>query len=1095
MGKKAKGDAKADAKVDANAEQQCSVKAGTSAAASTATPAAPAPATAVPKPAAKASLFGAAATFGVFGFGRASAPSAPKAPANAVAPVLAARVAPEVAAAPEVAIAPKAVEASSRAAETSAPSKAKQVPQKSAAASAPASAKKAAKFSLQATPAPATKEEPEQTTPSPPATRAQAAASRPEEPEKEVEAMKKKKNRRAGRNKKATADVEEEQREVMPVRTGPTGAELADRAMEQDEELLALRARLATVDDAVTSRRGAQAEWRKEVEDVAAEAARVLESRKANVPKQSRQPSEKLAQSLQELEEEGLHDMAEGVRKQLEEAKAAEVYVAIKLKLNAIKARCEELLRTIAKPQGTGAPGNGRTPAGAGATDASGALGAALALEAAEQAATLEEARAKEREANLAKRLAEMHDKSVEDVKVQTKTVSVDQLGADVMKYLSVPSYGLDRRLEKEFGVVMETVRPPKGVGKGSGGKSASGKGGQMIKEVMLAGLKAEEVNKCAVTLGKLDFSGMQKKDVDCRFLQTTQQIEKECRVYMFPQRSTLTIFGTKKDVEAAFAKVEALKLESAVTTSSVQVDPDMLKAVKAKLSEWAEETGTKMWVPGGSDGSKSKVHISSKAVADVDKAILKVEEFLKQHACEFVGGDMSKLRDGASGGLLGQRYRHIRDASPEVFFNKRADGISLVGPREEVARLKADVKITAMANSEPFKVPLQPEQKNVFNRETIAMITGKTGAEVGRQEGYLIVYGDDNQIQKAKEEIEEVIQREGTFETLTVSRDVMKCLGLNKAEMIQELEDRFADVNVTLNHRMCQVVISGSAKGVQLAKNSINSFAKKKDKEIADTITKELSVDNALMKFIIGKGGETVKNIKATCKVEINVPKTDGEIGTIELKGVEEEVAKAEDMINAIVARTTRATKPDKEKEPKAAEVPAPKSKTAPPGASRKKEFKGSLADDFPTLGGDDTGPKNVKARGPAGHWGARAAATEATEEAAAAPETEAYPSLGEAPKSATVAPKQEPPQSGDFPALGAAATVVGSTAAAVAVAANGVAKAAEEATASDDGATESGEQDGDNAPERDDEGADEVKVKAEAEENDDDENDEDNE
>jgi len=776
-----------------------------------------------------------------------------------------------------------------------------------------------------------------------------------------------KKSRRGGRNKKASDDG--------PENTGdkePTGMDLADMATEKDEDFAALKERLVVAEEKASASSVdkpflLRADLDKIMADIDTKLAAV-QSNKISMSKTSKQPSHLIEQSLMELEDDDpKSDMIQEIRIQLDGARAFEAYNSMNTKLKALKVRAADAKEATNGPK--------------------------TSLMAGEEGTAADGAREEAREAAFLRRLEEITQKKdlPAGSKVHTKTMTLDP---ELQKYLFTPPFMINKRLESELGVVVDTTRPAKGKGKGGGPGAA--------KDLIIAGLSAADVNKGLAAVKALDFSGAQTKELEGQANASwfsTKAIEQEFNVYMiFVKRSTLTILGTKGNTIKAMDKVDKEtaatvaknKADTDTIAHSVQVDGDIMKAMNSELGGWRTATNTQIRVV----QSEGKVLILGKTQKDVDSATKKVEDFVTKNTSELVLGEFGIFSEkGSKYAFLGRKFREMQDdAASSVQVFKKPEGLRLIGTKKEVETLKAKLlDILGKANSEPTTFTIKPEQSRVFPREAVTLICQKSGAEVLYQppqkvpaavegeEGTttgaaLLIFGDEGQAAAATKAIEELIKTEGTIEILKVSDDVMKLLLAGGASRIKDLESAHADVSLNLNRTKSpqEVTIVGSAKGTKDVKRELAGFAAKVDKDIADSITTTMTVDAALIPRIIGTKGANLKALRESCNVQVNIDnsgrwKSDEEweenaTTTIDLKGIPEEVAKAKEILQEII---DNAGGRDQEEAPKPTKkANAPKKKA--------EEYKGHLINDFPDIGGEAA----VKAgasppRKAAGAWG----------------------------------------------------------------------------------------------------------------------------
>eukprot|EP00448_Togula_jolla_P024709 CAMPEP_0170592094 /NCGR_PEP_ID=MMETSP0224-20130122/12748_1 /TAXON_ID=285029 /ORGANISM="Togula jolla, Strain CCCM 725" /LENGTH=1137 /DNA_ID=CAMNT_0010915991 /DNA_START=100 /DNA_END=3513 /DNA_ORIENTATION=+ len=844
--------------------------------------------------------------------------------------------------------------------------------------------------------------------------KAKAGAALPEpekvqEPEKvdadDAEGAKKKKSRRAGRNKKATEndDAPEVQATHVEVMKAQSQAR-ADGVAEKDADLHAMKARVAAAEASVAARQGGM---RAEFEEITAEIDKLLAAKKAAAPAGKPGTSTLLEQSLRELEQSGDHNgMVKDVQKQIADARAMEVFVALRSKMNLLKGRCESALKVMsdaAKAEkaaggGGGSKGGKGGKGGAGAA-AAGGKGAAVA-----DGPAIEE----HRETYYLTRLASKKNTTVKDLpdaKLFQKTL---ELNPDVMGYLFMAPHTLKNHFEQEHGVVVDSVRA-KGAGKG--------KPTGPPKELVVAGLAQQEVDACVAELKAMDVSGKQSKEVtgSMSSYSLTRELEKEFGVLVTKQRSLLTVFGPKAKVDAALAKVEAAQAEERTYSDDVAVDAEKAKALTVTVLNGLKTSVTATIRVVQPASESPKVRIICKKQDELEATKKKVEDFVKTITSEFVkvsADVMSKLypngqgkgagKGGKASGMILKKFR-----GSDVRVIESDEGFQLIGPKAELTKLKVELKDSLKrAAYEPVKVTLLPKQRQIFaNQDTLALICKNSGADVrlqrsgkgkGRGKGKegeaeeepcLVILGDESQVEAAKADIEQVIAREGSVEHIPVTEDASRALLAGQAAKIKELEMEHR-VSLSLDKKTGLVTAVGPAKGVLAAKNYITRFAQQFNKEMSETVMKEMKVDAALIPRIIGTKGATLRNIRSTCGVKVTINDASS---TLEIKGSEEDVAKAEQMISEILGTTTERAPVAKAKPEVAA---APRQKAA--------AFSGS-ADDFPALGGDVSSPKKV----PVGHWGK--AADEGEEDKADSDEVAPASRAVVAPAAAAVVAKEE--------------------------------------------------------------------------------------
>lgn len=795
----------------------------------------------------------------------------------------------------------------------------------------------------------------------------------PPEPEPVEEEIKKKKktNHRGGRNKnkEETGPWPEDNIPVVTKPKEPPGrsaAQLASTAAEKDADLQAFRQRKASIAGDTKARKT-------ELEALIKDIEKELSSKKAPHP-HLRASSTQLSQNLTELQQVGETEMAEEVRKEMEQAKAQELFVALKTKLQELKGRCEEQLKAATAPvvAAVKAPREGvENSTAAPSRDVSDG-----------------------REATALKRLGNLHKKDASGSKTESKTV---ELSTEITRYLFTPPHSFNGRFEQQFKVLVEPVRGPKGSGKGA-------KGAPPPKDLTITGLSAAEVNECEKALKALDFSGMKARDLENGLVMprndAKQRIEEECDVIIFKSQSQITIFGKSKNVADAWAKIEDSGYAKTLT-----VNPDLVKVIYSnKLLETWRSTGAQISLnqPPASDkgSSPAKITIQGKSREDTESVVVKVQDFVNNFGSETMKANadiVAKLFERANSSWLAKRFKEIQTASPEVSLRKSPEGVMLLGPKSKLRKVQAELKeLMDKANLEPVKVPYEGDQEFIFKKETCDKIRDGAGLMEMyklREEQVLVLLGDASAVAKAQTRIKEVVKNEGCVDEITISEKASKELLVNKGAKVQELQNKHATW-IQVNKSNSTAKVYGSEEGVEATKKAIAAFAKKID----SIVERSMPVESGDMGRVIGREGSTRKKIETECAVEVKLTDT-----AVIIKGEQRHVAQAEKMIKEVLGKGPPAESKAKAPEPKAKAGKASSEERQAPAAKAKAKDFAKKDEDFPTLGGAAE-PKAAQPTAKA--WG-KASQAEASPAPEASP-AEAYPEL--APSKATAEAAAKP-------------------------------------------------------------------------------------
>eukprot|EP00930_Biecheleria_cincta_P001674 TRINITY_DN102800_c0_g1_i1.p1 TRINITY_DN102800_c0_g1~~TRINITY_DN102800_c0_g1_i1.p1 ORF type:complete len:1108 (+),score=375.89 TRINITY_DN102800_c0_g1_i1:155-3478(+) len=820
---------------------------------------------------------------------------------------------------------------------------------------------------------------------------AKAKASQPEppvvEPVTEADEAKKKKTRRGGAKKKA-GDGDDFADEVTTKATvnnlAKQEADRAAAAASKDPDLEAINKKVCIAESQI-AKGGAGYPLRKELENVMEEIDKQVASKKAKVPKATG-PAAMLAQSLQELEEAEGADfdlgMLEDVRKQLDDARAAEVYGALKTSMAALKARCEAGIKTIASAAQSNANSGGKG-SGAGKNDA--------LLQEQREAAALQ---------NATRRLATLLGKEGEDIPASSVFRQTLTLDPEVMAYLFLPPHSFKQRFERHHHVVIEGNRAPKGAG-----KTAS----TVPKDLTLTGAGSAEVEKCSAALQSFDSYSETKEEVEIGYT-LKDEIEHEFSVICVKPRTSkgTTLYGSKANVSKAFARAMAPKAEGPMVSATLTIDAAKVQAMRSLLNGWRITTEADIKVDAPESGP-AKITIKAKSQEAVDAAKEKVQTFDKAMAMEVFQCDAVRVQQTSR-----MAYREATEAHKDVIVARDEEGLRLVGPPAEVKQLKEKLQVLAKKSAqETTKFEVSAEQIRIFGRENLQQISRKSGADVRRSrdsgDNSLAIVGDEEAIQKAKSAIQEVLEKEGATDSLSISEELVKALLINSGAKIRDIEKRLG-VSMNIDKKDTKVMLLGSASGLQDAKAELEEMQAQIDKEAAETHISNVEVPSEHIRFIIGPKGRELKKIRDTCGVQVNVRDSGEETSIVEVKGKEDDVVKAEAMIQEILATSDKVPVRDADKSKgkgknKSKEEGKGKGKSKGQEASPKKEYapkaeafkEGEM--DFPTLGGDGKAPAQEADDKPKtaalGAWGKKAEEKEA-KKAQPTDSVESFPTLG---------------------------------------------------------------------------------------------------
>jgi transcription antitermination factor NusA-like protein len=202
-------------------------------------------------------------------------------------------------------------------------------------------------------------------------------------------------------------------------------------------------------------------------------------------------------------------------------------------------------------------------------------------------------------------------------------------------------------------------------------------------------------------------------------------------------------------------------------------------------------------------------------------------------------------------------------------------------------------------------------EQNMMIPQDKLGQVVGRGGATMKKIEIDCGVNIDTNRNQKINNE--SIIRFTGTELSISnaisainliVSTDTIEispsdeaiiCMTVDKAALTQDIQTRCnVRIDVSRAKKLCK--ISGLIKDVEAAKKEIDEI---------DCSHSEIPVEIALLSFIIGKGGATIKFLGEGRKVQIDVVRLEGSsesISNIHILGAREDVEVVTETLNSII-------------------------------------------------------------------------------------------------------------------------------------------------------------------------------------------------
>jgi len=277
-----------------------------------------------------------------------------------------------------------------------------------------------------------------------------------------------------------------------------------------------------------------------------------------------------------------------------------------------------------------------------------------------------------------------------------------------------------------------------------------------------------------------------------------------------------------------------------------------------------------------------------------------------------FTGGSESRVRVTFGNQRNNKRNRKILDDCDD-------ETITVHGPSEEVERVIKEMRKyveelkhhdVMHSYTDVFEFP-QKYSKNLIGKggANITKYREELGVSINVNEGKIEIKGIKKNVEEARSRIELLVERlkDETVKRLKVPIEHHSALIGKNGHLVKRLEDKYA---VRINFPRTgedlgdgtdrpsaadEVVIKGSKKGVLSAEDELRDLL---NYEAEHGHSTEITVPSKAISRIVGKGGNTINDLKleTTTRIDIERAKDKGDTGTtiIQIYGTKTGVAKA---------------------------------------------------------------------------------------------------------------------------------------------------------------------------------------------------------
>jgi rRNA processing protein Krr1/Pno1 len=379
-------------------------------------------------------------------------------------------------------------------------------------------------------------------------------------------------------------------------------------------------------------------------------------------------------------------------------------------------------------------------------------------------------------------------------------------------------------------------------------------------------------------------------------------------------ENSTASVTGPPAVVDAIMTEIDAMMDENREVIEKIPLDVitkrillveagKRIKATQAKVNEGLKDVGGNCYLHFeksqiDSDHPellvKVKQSIVAKAVELTEEALkeirdlvvnLQVDSFIAPRLIGKGGETIKKLTKGKTA------YVEVDRTTGEV-----SVGATTVEERDAILEEINDIVAKNQIIRVPASKDLLKAQFREFNRsKSKAAIAELAWVGIDDETGHIILRGRAEDLEKAKDLIEEFLANNYLDEVATMDEDLDALLAGGRGSIIMKMsEDLGVYLNADRGHHA--VVIRGGKEKVDAAKQKLNQFLNGGD---GYTVGR-LSITEEVVGVVIGKGGKTRKELEQKHGgVSINVSKTH----RVTIRGLEDGVASCRVEILKMVA------------------------------------------------------------------------------------------------------------------------------------------------------------------------------------------------
>ncbi|XP_065187615.1 vigilin-like [Sycon ciliatum] len=361
-------------------------------------------------------------------------------------------------------------------------------------------------------------------------------------------------------------------------------------------------------------------------------------------------------------------------------------------------------------------------------------------------------------------------------------------------------------------------------------------------------------------------------------------------------EKELIIVEGPPNEVEKARDQLQAFteQLIRTMDHDSVKIPQKFHRHIIGKsgatISKLKTQTGTLITIP--SDDANSdviRIEGSPEGVAKAKEALLDLSNRMENEKSESVR--VEQRFHSLIIGSGGEKIKQLRDTcnGVQVVFpeqGRKSDFVEVRGPKADVARAVQMLKKSnedLIAENYTITVPVFKKfHKNVIGRggAMIRKIRDETGCRIelpknDADSDVITVIGRKDAVDKAKKAILAIQDEQGSM--VTVELDIPQKYHIaiigRKGKLLAQIQEECGGVSIKFPAAKAQsskVVIRGPADEVERAKGQINELA---NERALNSHTEEVRAKREYHRFLIGRGGVTMKQIRETTGARVLFP------------------------------------------------------------------------------------------------------------------------------------------------------------------------------------------------------------------------------